>query len=476
MNIININYISPVSKYPFNPDNKYVLIVAYTHNNQLCINKILIDKLTNVNQRIRAYTIQKSVMVSKPASVVYIGLFETGKQLKLLFSNKIFLDRYEINNKSHFTLLACYEQDKHSSTGNNTNYADEQFYSINNIYNTNEYCLLFVIKNPFPQYGIVKPYTIDITKSDTYVYNRYYSTAVKEFIPDHISKKLNYMLSREKHYNHIRDYNSRYNKEGAYLEYKQIYQIDHIPDRERPITHVQFNNNDILSPIDSRVRGFNINPTLKLSAYNTTLSLQNLNIKLNSGSGYYCRICPQDDKMLCTPYGGDLTEICLYKLSAKHPYIMVFRFDNDYYQAPSVKERAYLSVIRGNHTNPGPGVGAGSRAYPELLEQQEDTHLTYYIIVVGTDKANFILYKNPIFSAYTTILPVNKPMRPNPIYIDKGSYVGRLVNSGGSVTIVCNRLIDFSDDIKYYSKIAQNDLSKPIDCIVKRGDTIGYLL
>ncbi len=38
MNIININYISTFIKYPFNPDNKFVLIVAYTHNNQLYIN------------------------------------------------------------------------------------------------------------------------------------------------------------------------------------------------------------------------------------------------------------------------------------------------------------------------------------------------------------------------------------------------------------------------------------------------------
>ena len=213
---------------------------------------------------------------------------------------------------------------------------------------------------------------------------------------------------------------------------------------------------------------------MKLVIYNKLVSLNDLYLNnLNGGSGFYCRKCPQDYNGVCFPFSGDLKNITLLKKS-DHPYTMIFRIDSDYYIPKNVSERALLSVLRGNHTYGGVGIGAGSRAFPELLKKQPNTHLTYYLIIVGATKRDFIKFSNK-FSNIDTTLEMNKTIHFKSTWVDKGEELGNIICGGGSVIVLCNRKINFENDIRFYSKLVKNSLKKPIDCLINIKDIVGKL-
>ena len=89
-----------------------------------------------------------------------------------------------------------------------------------------------------------------------------------------------------------------------------------------------------------------------------------------------------------------MSEITLLGDTVDEPRLLCIKVDNDYYIPPSVSERAYLPVLYGNHIHGGVGVGGGTRGSPEYLQPQPNTHLTYYLIIVGALVPNFIRYTN----------------------------------------------------------------------------------
>ncbi len=491
MEYIELKYISPVSKYKFPKKGiNYILVISNTVNNKTYIYKIPINDINNVNKEIRAYGIYKSLITFTPPLaplniILYMHIKYSNKVVPL-FKGVIVPDKFEVNNISHVTMRQLYKLGKHGLYSNDSVFTSEQFFNYTDNRQIDDYCMLFFIRHSHPhnaKSSFVKPTILDINDSKyIYVYDRYNHTAIKELIPKKV-RKHNKPLSKI-HTNHIMHYLYKYCEDKYSDEFIKEYQIDafkinpltnNIYEKYRPIAYYPYNNDTIISPIDSRIRGFNINPTLQLLTYNKLVSLNDLHlINLNGGSGFYCRKCPQDYNGICFPYSGDLTNITLLKKSDDHPYTMIFRIDSDYYIPQKVSERALLSVLRGNHTYGGVGVGAGSRGFPELLKKQPNTHLTYYLIIVGATKRDFIRFNNK-FSNINTTLDINKPIHFKSIWVDKGEELGNVTCGGGSVIVLCNRKINFEDDIRFYSKLAENSLKKPIDCLVNMKDIVGKL-
>ena len=88
------------------------------------------------------------------------------------------------------------------------------------------------------------------------------------------------------------------------------------------------------------------------------------------------------------------------------------------------------------------------------------------MIIVGAYQPNFIRYTNPKFSEQNSV---------NFKWIEQGEEFGKIVCGGGSVIVLCNRKINFTDDINYYSKLIPNAAKKPIDCLRRMRDTVGTL-
>ena len=99
--------------------------------------------------------------------------------------------------------------------------------------------------------------------------------------------------------------------------------------------------------------------------------------------------------------------------------------------------------------------------------------MTYYIIISGAGRPDFMKYQNPIFKQLSQFLQINKPMKFKSELIDQGTNIGLVACGGGSVIVLCNRSIDFEQDIKYHSRLMKNDLNKSIDSYVKMKDKIG---
>ena len=155
---------------------------------------------------------------------------------------------------------------------------------------------------------------------------------------------------------------------------------------------------------------------------------------------------------------------------------------------PDVRERDYLSVLLGNYTHAGVGVGAGTRWWPELLEPQPNTHLIYHLVMVtGSPKSSFD-FTNLKLKNIKRAVGVNSPSRIKPIWLEQGEEIGkffcgggegnRRINGGGSMTIfLCNRPMDFTSDIKYFSKMElKGSNHKSFDCLIRTRDIVGVLL
>ena len=501
MEYIELKYISPVSKYKFPKKGiNYILVISNTVNNKTYIYKIPINIINNVNNEIRAYGIYKSLITFTPPLaplniILYMHIKFSNKVIPL-FKGIITPDKFEVNNVSHVTMRQLYKLGKHGLYNNDSVFTSEQFFNYTDNRGIDDYCMLFFIRHSHPHHAkssFTTPIILDINDSkNIYVYDRYNHTAIKELIPKKVRKnnksQKDKLLLSKIHASHTTHYLYKYcNKYQKYQKYDdefiKDYQIDEfkinpltnkIYEKYRPITYDPYYDDTIISPTDSRIRGFNINSTLKLVTYNKLISLNDLNLNnLNGGSGFYCRRCPQDYDGICFPYSGNLTNITLLK-KPEHPYTMIFRIDSDYYMPQNVSERALLSVLRGNHTYGGVGVGAGSRAFPELLKKQPNTHLTYYLIIVGATKSNFINFANK-FSNINATLKTNEPIHFKSIWVDTGEELGNIICGGGSVIVLCNRKINFEIDIEFYSKLAQNSLKKPIDCLVNMRDIVGKL-
>jgi len=85
----------------------------------------------------------------------------------------------------------------------------------------------------------------------------------------------------------------------------------------------------------------------------------------------------QDYPVFYSPYEARLVNI------KQQQDKLILDFETNYFMPKSVHERSLLSVVNGNYTYGGMGVGIDSRNYPETLEPQPDTKLHYRIIIIN---------------------------------------------------------------------------------------------
>ena len=146
---LDIEVISPLTKYKFNKNYKYYLIlsgsIAYPYpENAIILNKIKINSIDKVTKNIRGFLISKSIIInSYQYPKITINLFEYNKNngmLNLIFTSLIDYDGYEYNGKLKVEL----KRTKNISAFyfNDSSFMSEQFFDVEFFY-PNDICILF---------------------------------------------------------------------------------------------------------------------------------------------------------------------------------------------------------------------------------------------------------------------------------------------------------------------------------------------
>jgi len=429
MDIININYISPKSQYVFdNKLNHYYLVFLSKE-----IHKIILPELTNIDQKLRAISINKRFKTSNQTQSIRV--FEhniKSNMFKLLFVGSIDLLQYDYNNIIKVELYRPSFVLGNFRTG--LNVTDEQFFNYETILDK-EKCILFMTKLHKANSDFIKPEIINLEKP---IFNRYHNTFMKEIEPKKL-EDFNDYDSFVKHYNI--DIN-RYSKTNL-TTFKELF-LRKINPTFRPLVTQVYFNNLINAPCDGRVRAFEINKDLRIKLMDNLYSLNEI-IKvpfvLNQGSGLISRLTFADYQRVSMPYSGYLTEINVL------PNYTSFKFESTFFMPPSVSERDYASVLVGHHVN-------DSKEFPELVEPQPKIKLIFYVILFGSQ----------------IVVTNDKILRKSDnMWFEIGEEIGGFHFCSGHVLFITNRPTDFTNDIKNYSK-------KNIECYIKNKDLIGILL
>jgi len=488
---INISYISPVlkeSSYSQSKNNIYILFISSSdHLGNLFSYKSMIQNFNNVTKHTRAYNINKSIKLHPSIfdlllNIKIFCLNPMTNIIKLVSYGNLKPEDYEYGNKSYVTLhepylnLSCKYLD-------DTSLLQEIF---NNMETKKEdsYCLLFFSKLHKITYPEIEPSIINYTNEskNIFIFNRYVNNINVEYIPSNVQTLFDDLDLVQKQLLNINSFKKTFcNKQHTHDQYLKTYYLDkNIYTDDQPNVNIfrrikydyrelkfdEYANNMIVAPVDARIRGFNINDTLKITL-NKVSSLKQLIKKydeINGGSGFYSRLAPQDYKGIFVPYSGYLTNI------THNANYTILRVESHYYIPPNVGERIYLPVMYGNHTYGGSGVGAGTRHYPYALDVQLNNTLIYYLIISGN--ANFITHKFKYFNQVFDDLPVKKFN----YWLEQGEEICECFCGNGQVVFATNRPIDFTQDIKLFSQM--DDIikfPKGIDTYVKARDIVGAL-
>lgn len=490
---LELHYISPHTAYKFDKKANYLLVIVGTdnYNSRAVVGKVYIKNIGNIDAQIRAFSINQSFAYGEVTdlTVMLFKLDKSSNMINLLFTGKVDLSKQEFYGIQYMVLNkppAAGNLLRHAKYEGDRTFLSEQFYRFERKESTKSFCILFFAKVHQTKFSIVPRTTVayDSMQGDIYLYDRYNGTVVRELVPIH-PKPTGLLFN--KHYKHLQQFVNSYCFAKAYDKYVRDYQIDttvyskdkttknpfvkRIPLQLRPKSYEPYLNNMLLAAVDSRVRAFRINKSTKFNLYNRNYNLDDFTQKpyeLHGGSGYLSRMNPQDYQRAYTPYSGYLSEVGVYNKGAR---MIVLKYESDYFMPPTVHERDYAAVIYGNFIHTGVGVGAGNRAYPELLEVQPDTHLVYYVVLMGSIELTNGKLKN-----LTKVLDPNTTHRIKPMWIEQGEELGYFGCADGTVVVMTNRPIEFTADISHYSKLSLNSLQKPLDTYVKTRDIIGLLM
>ncbi len=462
MDIININYISPMSTYKFDSNNnKYYLV----HMGLYSIHKIdLPSNINNINQQIRAYSINKAIKTENhfayPTQDLMVFEHNIHKNIiKLLFVAKLDLVKYDYGNLIELTMRQPSKvlgNFRSSTYTNDYDFMNEQFFNYESFEPENDKCMLFLMKvHDLKNRNIVEKSNITPQISDRLLFNRYHNTIIKEqpvLQIDNLCKsnRTEDYLTLMKHYNI--DVN-RYTKTDL-LTFRELF-LRPINPKFRPLVSQYYFNNLINAPADGRVKAFNINNEFRLRIMNCDYSLSDIigvSFTLNTGSGMMTRLTPGDYQRVSMPYPGYLTEIAIVGNYTS------LKFESTYFMPPSVKEREYISVLYGNNVSM-------SRNFPELVEVQPRIKLIFYVILFGKD---VILTNKKLLEIARKNLRIQIPYED--IWFEKGEEVGGFNCCQGHVLFITNRPIDFTNDIRYHT------MDKNIECYIKNKDIFGLLL
>jgi hypothetical protein len=479
---IEINYISPLSKYIFDKTERYYLVLINTSkSNNVLINKIEIPTIDNITNNIRAYTINKSMQIMSELQSPYysVRLFKHtigSNKLSLLFVTDIDINYFEHNNISKIELVA-----PSKVLGNNRNgiyvdensFLDEQYNNYESDDNQNK-CILFVAKVKKTNKELIKPYIFkfDLSKSNKFVYHRYHNNIIKE--QDELN--ISYLCQTNSFNDYIKLINSqsidvnRYEKKDRNTFSSMFMRRINLTNF-RKIVYNPYLNNTIISPVDSRILGFDINSATKFKFNNINFHYKDLvtnSDELLNGSGFVNRVSLSDYQRFHNPYSAYLSEIGIYNQNSSQYYISL-KFTTDYFIPPTVHEREYISVVYGHNIQ-------NSRGYPELVEKQPKTYLVFYLIIFGDASNESIQFTNTKLVNLQKIVNLNSSYKTKKIWIEQGEELGVFNCCYGNVLFMINRPIDFASDIKYYSKLENNStLYKQIECFVKVNDMIGLI-
>jgi hypothetical protein len=417
---IEFNYISPLTQLTFYPNNIYTLVISHSDLSNTYIHKFVIKNLNNINNITRGYIINRGIKV-KPSpfgNIINIRLYcytRAYNIIKLLAYTDISLEKYEIGNKSIIRMNIPSNINDYRTTKYNNDmiYLREYFHNIENNDEDSGYCLLFFRL-------ITDNNTISFTNPT---------------IINHLKDIYNYKFMYNRYINNISiQYNgNKYNDNVINIDY-------------RPLNIDKYINSILIGPCDGRYKGViikkNQNQTQNQNILNTNTYFDDKQLQ---GYGYVINLLPIDYKSIFIPYAGYLVN-----LISNDKYI-VLTIESDYYIAPHIHERSYLSVMNGKSTYQGSGVGATDDMYsPELLKIQENSKLIYNLTIIFTSN-NTIDYK---------YLKIGQWMEQGKEILNRSDIE--------QVLFVINRKIDYVNDIKKYN---ENNL----ETFIRARDIIGIL-
>ena len=443
--VIEINHISPTSDYVFNKEKKYYLVFIYSgKSNNVTINKMEIKNINNITDTIRSYHIGRAIQLLPYFS---IKLFEYDyDKIKLMFTGFINLENLEYGVKV-INLAIPSKVVGSPRTGvydNDISFLQEQFFNFESM--INDKCLLFISKTKSKTVNpIIKPSHFNFDdKKDTYIYDRYNSTIIREqnFVGlDNFcqSNTFNDYVKFVKLYNI--DVNKYTNKQAD--TFKNMF-MRKINQQFRPLNYDPYLNNVICSPVDGRVIGFN-NVNVKNAQYKSTYFSDFIEDKeFINASGFINRMAPYDYQRIYMPYAGYLTGI------EKMNNCIIFKFESDYFIPPNIHEREYVSVVHGHNIQM-------SREYPELVKTQPKTKLIFYLALFSNKTNDSIIFTN------TNLINIRQTTYTKKIkvWLEQGEELGAFNCCLGTTLILFNREIKFADDI-----------NSQMECYIKTKDLI----
>lgn len=474
--IIELNYISPMSKYIFDMklNNYYLVLINSGINNKTFIHKIQLLDIGNTDEHMRGYAINKAIQLQSKLQYPFysIRMFEHNKSnnnLNLLFTGDINLNNVEFNGIQIAKLFAPSKVLGKLRSNENNNIHDllsEKFFNYESIIPENK-CLLFYtrLKKKDSDKEIIKPFIVSNQDDIKYVYNRYHQNLMKEIPFVSINKlcdnnAFNDYLKLVGIYNI--DVNRYYDKKSD--TFKSMY-MRKINQEFRKLKYAPFLNNTLSASVDGRLVGVGqINGATKFNIKEKQYHFKDLVTKpfqFMNGAGYLTTVLPQDYQRIHMPYAGYLTEIGIFHLNS---YCITLRFESDYFVPPNVHEREYISVLYGNNIQM-------SRTYPELVKIQPDTHLIFYVIIFGDHDPNTIHFTNHKLLNIKNIVKPNTLYKPMPKWFEKGEELSTFSCAIGNVIVLTNRSIEFAADIRHYSS-----LQKKVPSYIKMNDIVGILI
>lgn len=480
--ILQLSYLSPISKYDFdNKKYRYLLVLFNVNKNVMNINYVIIKNMRYGKDI--AFILNKLLISNREESTIYQIRFYAhnleNNNISAIFSGEMNTNILAIDKISVVSLYKI-AKPKSIKFSDVTTFMNEIFINETfiNTKCTSDKLLLFVKlfyrpNNMTPENLKLVPIKINVHNNLLFVYDRYKQTFFKEYEPEYF-KQITSSHTYKK--NILKNLKMRY-----YLaQHEKIYA------NKNNISHTldPYKNNIVTAPIDARYTVFNTKGNkLTFTFIDEIINIQDLGINPNNignGSGYIGRVTPLDNKNIYMPYNGYLKEISintsdkLVKGTDQQMYTTVMRFESKYFVPPKVGDRDLLALINGNFMNPGTGIGPGNSAYPQMLGRYDDYTVVFYLVIITYNKdENSIKFKNEKFMNISDDLIINESFKTKATWFDLNENIGRIMSNIGYVLVLFNREIKFEDDIGYYSNIFDN--KNALENYVKSRDTIGYL-
>lgn len=453
MDIININYISPIGNYKFdNKLNNYYLV----HVGIDKIHKILLPNLDNINQQCRAFAIDRAIKITNHYAYPTQSFLIFEHNIKENIIKLLFVAKFDPVKYDYFGIIELTLRQPSKVLGDYrmSNYVSDKSFIYEQFFNYESFepqvenkCILFMSKLHKTQKKITEPTIIKLDSSDRLIFNRYHNALIKEILPSPIPlNDLCLSNTQDDYIKLVGHYNidvNRYNKTNL-STFKELF-LRPINPTFRPLVSQYYFNNLINAPADGRVKAFDV----KDSPYPLNEIIQ-VPFALNEGSGMMTRLTPGDYQRVSMPYPGYLTEVLVL------PAYTALKFESTYFMPPSVEEREYISVLYGHRVSM-------SREFPELVDVQPRIKLIFYVILFGK---NVVLTNVKLIDTQKvckTKIPYEK------VWFEKGEEIGGFNCCHGNVMFITNRPIDFTNDIRYWS-------SENMECYIRNKDIFGLLL